>query len=537
MRLLLSAIVACLMLGSAEAQSPRRVALVIGNEGYVVGPARLARPHEDARLVHQALTAAGFDAGETPMFDLEKPAFEDALRDFAREARHAEAAVVYYAGHAIHALNETWLIPIGARLELQDDIRTEGIRLSDVVAIARRDGLSIVFLDACRDNPFASYRNAGGLPVMPPPEGSVVAYAAAAGHPAPDDGAYARALATRMQEEGVELRQFLNRVATDVRRARNVPAELAPVAEIQLANTNHFYFRGGPPPAGASTPTPAALTYVSPERAPDARQTPADVRAPLVRGEDVSRLQDFALFRECEACPEMVVLPAGRFMMGSPDSESGRTSDEGPQRQVSVRRFAIGRFEVTGAEWSACVDADGGCFEGILGRRRVPVANVSWNDLPAYFNWLNSQAGGGTTLVSAGGGGRYRLASEAEWEYAARAGTTTVYAFGDDVAQLGEYAWFDQNAERRTHEVGGKRANRFGLYDLHGNLWEWTQDCEAWSSSGLPRDGSAHETSDCSDRVLRGGSWGDLPRSLRSAERLRLASWARGGGFRVARTL
>lgn len=246
MRLLLLTIILCLSFSSAQAQNTRRVALVIGNQDYVVGPARLARPHDDARLVHEALVSAGFDAGEAPLFDLDKAEFETALRDFARQARHAEAAVVYYAGHAIHALNETWLIPVGARLELQDDIRTEGIRLSDVVAIARRDGLSIVFLDACRDNPFASYRGGGGLPATPPPEGSVVAYAAAAGHPAPDDGAYARALATRMQEEGVELRQLLNRVAEDVRRARNAPAELAPVAEIQLANTNQFYFRGAP---------------------------------------------------------------------------------------------------------------------------------------------------------------------------------------------------------------------------------------------------------------------------------------------------
>jgi formylglycine-generating enzyme required for sulfatase activity len=270
------------------------------------------------------------------------------------------------------------------------------------------------------------------------------------------------------------------------------------------------------------------------------------VRAPLVRSEDVPRLRDFALFRECEHCPEMVVLPAGTFLMGSPQNEADRDDDEdsavgpgGEQVRVRVSRFAIGRFELTAAEWFACVDAGGGCDDRPAVRDVWPVASVTWNSIPAYMTWLNGQAGGGTTLVRAGGAGAYRLPSEAEWEYAARAETTTAYAFGDDPAGLGDYAWFNGNIEGRPPPVGSKSANQFGLYDSHGSVSEWVQDCYADSYAALPRDGSAYATEECSDRVLRGGSSFNFPQSLRSADRNgdnpdNRFIWV---GVRVARTL
>ncbi|MBI1264224.1 MAG: SUMF1/EgtB/PvdO family nonheme iron enzyme [Alphaproteobacteria bacterium] len=236
--------------------------------------------------------------------------------------------------------------------------------------------------------------------------------------------------------------------------------------------------------------------------------------------------------------PEMVVLQPGSFTMGSPASEPGRALDEGPQLTVQVEdRLAVGRYEVTFAEWDACVAA-GGCNgyrpdDRGWGRDDRPVIRVSWNDALAYADWLNQSTG------LTGSAHRYRLLSEAEWEYAARAGTTTAYSFGEDAGQLGAHAWFAENSNESTQPVGGRRPNAFGLYDMHGNVQEWVEDCWNDSHSGVPTDGSAQTKGDCSIRVFRGGSWFSGPLILRSSNRNRGAPSTQSNviGFRLARTL
>ena len=226
----------------------------------------------------------------------------------------------------------------------------------------------------------------------------------------------------------------------------------------------------------------------------------------------------------------MVVVPAGSFMMGSDESSS-----EKPRHRVTIARpFAVGKYEVTFAEWDACVEA-GGCGghrpgdEG-WGRGRRPVINVNWKDAKAYVRWLNRKTGK-----------QYRLLSEAEWEYAVRAGTTTRYSWGDDIGR--ERANCDGCGSRwdneKTAPVGSFAANPFGLHDVHGNVWEWVEDCWKASYVGAPSDGSAWTDGDCTKRVLRGGSWYNYPRNLRSAFRIRYWTGNRffGNGFRVARTL
>jgi formylglycine-generating enzyme required for sulfatase activity len=230
------------------------------------------------------------------------------------------------------------------------------------------------------------------------------------------------------------------------------------------------------------------------------------------------------VFRDCSnVCPEMVVLPAGSFTMGSNDYDS-----EMPPHTVTIQRpFAVGKFEVTFAEWDACV-ADGGCRhrpgDQGWGRGRRPVIYVSWNDAKEYVAWLSRKTGK-----------TYRLLSEAEWEYAARAGTTTRYAFGDTISE--SQAQFSAG---KTVEVGSFPPNRFGLHDMHGNVWEWVED--SWHSdyNGAPLDGSMWTGGNMSLRVLRGGSWLYIdPGSLRSAIRSRYRPGIRDSvvGFRVARTL
>ncbi len=231
-------------------------------------------------------------------------------------------------------------------------------------------------------------------------------------------------------------------------------------------------------------------------------------------------------------CPGMVVLPAGDFTMGSPDAEKDRSDNEGPLRKVTIKApLAVSIHEVTFDQWDACVAA-GGCktvaSDSGWPRGRRPVINVNWNDAREYVAWLSKMTGHS-----------YRLLTEAEWEYAARAGNQGRWSFGDDEALLGDYAWFNSNSESKTQPAGKKKSNGFGLYDMHGNVWEWVQDCYVDTYNSAPTDGSsAPDNEDCS-RLLRGGSWLNLPQVLRAAQRYYYAPGLRGLnlGFRVARTL
>ncbi|MEQ9730187.1 MAG: SUMF1/EgtB/PvdO family nonheme iron enzyme [Candidatus Methanoperedens sp.] len=202
---------------------------------------------------------------------------------------------------------------------------------------------------------------------------------------------------------------------------------------------------------------------------------------------------------------EFVLIPAGEFDMGSPESEKDRDGNEGPVHHVKISKaFYMGKYEVTQKQWREVMGNDPSNFKG----DNLPVESVSWNDVQEFIKKLNEKEGTN----------RYRLPSEAEWEYAGRAGTTTRYSFGDDESKLGEYAWYAMNSGSRTHEVGQRKSNPWGLYDMHGNVWEWVQDIYHNSYNGAPTDGSAWE-GDGSDRVLRGGCWYDLASYLRSAHR------------------
>jgi formylglycine-generating enzyme required for sulfatase activity/class 3 adenylate cyclase len=237
-------------------------------------------------------------------------------------------------------------------------------------------------------------------------------------------------------------------------------------------------------------------------------------------------------FKECaNGCPTMIVVPAGKFTMGSPVSDKDRNNDEGPQREVTIGQpFAVGKTAVTFAEWDICV-AVGACpkaDDSGWGRDERPVTNVSWDEAKMYLTWLAKQTDK-----------PYRLLTEAEWEYAARAGNPGQYSFGDDKTQLDEYAWFSKNSDGKTQPVGTKKPNAFGLYDMHGNVWQWVEDCYGESYSGAPTDGSAVTSTACSRRVLRGGSWSGEPDHLRSSNRNGFITLFRIGnvGFRVGRTL
>jgi formylglycine-generating enzyme required for sulfatase activity len=239
--------------------------------------------------------------------------------------------------------------------------------------------------------------------------------------------------------------------------------------------------------------------------------------------------------------PEMVVVPGGSFVMGAPAGEENRSSNEDPRRKVTIRAFAVSKYEVTFAQWDACV-AGGGC-NGYRpddlgwGRGDLPVINVSWDDVQSYLAWINGRAGGQ----------RFRLLTEAEWEYAARAGSKAAFAWGASPShKYANYgaetccAGFEEGADRwvNTAPVGSFPANAFGLHDMAGNVWEWVQDCYADSYAGAPSDGSANEAS-CTNRVYRGGSWYFRSKGIRSAGRYWGSPKRRYNdlGFRLARSL
>ena len=262
--------------------------------------------------------------------------------------------------------------------------------------------------------------------------------------------------------------------------------------------------------------------------------------APAPDQADPDGRQPFDPFRDCEedVCPMMVVIPAGTFMMGSPEDEAERSDDEGPQHEVTITEpFALCETEVTFDQWDACV-ADGGCDhepdDAGWGRGDRPVIDVSWSDAQQYLGWLSAKTGK-----------TYRLPSEAEWEYAARAGTTMPFSTGetittDDANYDGNfpYAGGEKGEFRgKTLPVGSLTPNPFGLFDMHGNVWEWVEDRYHGSYQGAPVDGTPWLSGDSALRVLRGGSWFNYARHVRAANRVAFDPGFRNDnvGFRCAR--
>jgi formylglycine-generating enzyme required for sulfatase activity len=224
----------------------------------------------------------------------------------------------------------------------------------------------------------------------------------------------------------------------------------------------------------------------------------------------------------------MVHVPSGSFVMGSPENVG--EAREHPQHRVHVPAFSIGKYAVTFEEWDACITA-GGCTrppgDQGWGRGRRPVINVSWQDAQQYISWLSEKAGN-----------RYRLPSEAEWEYAARAGTSTTYYWGNEIG-VGKANCKECGSQwdnDRTAPVGSFAPNPWGLYDMLGNVNQWTLDCSNESYNVAPDDGHAWSAGDCSKRVARGGGWNDQRAWVRAAYRWRpSASSGYTIGFRVAR--
>jgi len=608
----------------------RRVALVIGNGAYR-NTRRLANPANDAAAIAAALERHHFTVigGPRDGLNLTYGALFERIRDFGRRLRDADTALFFYAGHGLQVAGQNYLVPVDAACTHEQDVHEELIDVTEVLKrMEQPDRTSLVFLDACRDNPlaqnlaramgFGSGRDAGigaGLAEQKTREGTLIAFATQPGNIA-YDGSGQNSYFTQAILEQIEAapQRDVELLMRDVRvrvRALTEAKERGPqIPWLHTSLLGPFTFAPSAAKPAPETPAPGPAPSVSfaerdwarfgiaetedvavieayiaqyerseplwavrarqrlaalKER--QAQQQLADEKRSRVVSDAIERFEPVRImvgtgaddrevliapgsgegFRDADFAPEMVVVPAGSFLMGSPPEEEGRYDREGPQHEVTIPQpFAVGKYPVTFDEWDAYVaQAGGGGLFGIggskpykpddedWGRGSRPVINVSWDDAQAYVKWLSEKSGKS-----------YRLLSEAEWEYAARAGTTTCYAFGDSIStSQAQFSEGSVGSAGKTAEVGTFEPNAWGLHDIHGNVWEWVEDC--WNASyadkpdSLKVSGEAWTAGDCNRRVLRGGSWFSYPQFLRSAYR----NWSYRVfrfyfyGFRLARTI
>ena len=618
----------------ADPGQGKRIALVIGNGAYKTDPLR--NPVNDAVDMAEALKGLGFRV--ILKTNADRRTMLKVIREFGDRLFNVQVGLFYFAGHGIQVGGRNYLLPVDAMVKTESDVEYDGIDAGRVLGKMEdaRNAINIVFLDACRNNPFTrGFRSVTkGLARMDAPVGSFIAFATAPGSTAADgqgrNGIFTAQLLKHLKTPGLRIEDILKRTRKGVIAKTN--RKQIPWQSSSLIGD--FYFVAS---AGGATPAPPSSSsgdgngppestdeqkiadllgkaeahlkagrLTTPEGSSAAdfyrmvlREEPANAQALdglhkivgkyvklsrgrikvkdwdraetyLNRAATVSETDDRILAVRDElrmaratttARPNITttiptttaytsptttlpvqpknpkyftnsigmkfkLIPAGSFMMGSNNGES----DERPVHKVEITKpFYIGVYEVTQAQWKRVIDPnpvnyDSSWFKG----DDLPVDRAYWGSVQEFISKLNSKEG--TT--------KYRLPTEAEWEYACRAGTKDKWYFGSDDDQLGEYAWFKGNSEGKTYPVGQKKPNAWGLYDMHGNVWEWCQDRYAKDyyerSPNVDPQGPGSGMS--RNRVCRGGSWNDGAAVTRSASRGDGRPGGRGDnlGFRVA---
>lgn len=535
----------------------QRHALVIGNSNYHQG--RLINPRNDARDMAQALNKLGYKIfREKAHLNLDLEQMEQVLLDFSNSLDDNVIALLYFAGHGISANGENYLIPLNAKVRWEAQLTGRAVSVNSIVQLLKssnRKGLNVLLLDACRDNPLENsfgrsgsrglVRNRGNLP-----HGTFIGYAADQNQTAADgrgrNGTYTEALLKAMQDSAhlpIELAH--KKVAARVLAStRNGPSPQFPVADQKFIGDYCF----GDCESTSVSVRPNEISFLAMHKI-NVRKGPGTefeivsskqygekiivvgesddglwVRIALdigsagyvlkrlltvqlpekmsqVNEDSQSSLSGVNSFSDCSICPEMTVIRAGTFTMGSKSNSS--YSDEMPLHRVTLSQdFAVGVYEITFREWDACVK-DGGC-DGYMpsdeswGRADRPVINVSWLNAQSYISWLNQKTGK-----------NFRLLSESEWEYMARASTTTKFTWGSHVG-IGNANCLNCGnnlSHGKTQPVGSYKANNFGIFDVHGNVLEWVADCYDDNYKNAPNNGSVNRSGKCRHRVLRGGSW------------------------------
>jgi formylglycine-generating enzyme required for sulfatase activity len=536
-------------------QPGKRLGLVIGNSSYPLSPVNTAIA--DAKAVAGLLSDGGFDV--VYVEDARRVDIESAIKQFSQKLEGGDTAFVYFAGHAIQNQDRNFLVPIDATISSDADVRTQAVDVDlilDPLIVDRPKG-GVIILDAARKNPWQQKTStrASGLANVSPIHGITQAYPASPGQVVDDQiathGLFATEFLRTAKVPGRTFKDAFHLTRTAVAKAnrnKEVPWETS-------LDTADFVItpRSEPTSIAAggiiASPTPDPLeqgfweTIKNSDSAAnfqaylDAYPNGAFASAARARLQSVLLIgpakpptttnAQTSIVQDCPQCPELVLIPSGSFAMGSTE-----LSDfESPVHQVTIRRsFYIGRYEVTFDEWDACI-ADKGCTyrpdDRGAGRGRRPVTNVDWNDAKAYLAWLSQKTGK-----------TYRLPTESEWEYVARASTTSAYSWGRSIEKdRANCAGCTSERHNNTIEVGSFKPNDFGVYDMAGNAAEWVEDCWSEGYRGAPDDGSASPKKGCPARVLRGGAFNNDPKYVRSAARFRYDYDVRysSNGFRVVR--
>jgi formylglycine-generating enzyme required for sulfatase activity len=543
---------------------PPRYALLIGNANYPDASAPLTHPSRNVRALADELRRHGFDVDAKE--NLGKEDMQRAIDAFKQKIKAGSTALFFFSGYGLQVGRQSFIVPVNAQIWSEADIRRDGFSIESVLTEINSRGarVKLVILDASRRNPFERrFRGAAaGLAAIDAPEGTLIMSAAAPGKVINEaEGAnsiFIGELVKELRSPGLTADEIFSRTRIGVSRVSN--GEQVPYVASSLVEDFYFVQPSGriaaTPPAVETRPPPRAQPEArqpearqpearqpearQPEARPPPRPAPPESRpAPTPPSQQQAAVPPRAessrsgtkpgdVFRDCGDCPEMVVVPPGTFDMGSNVHPS-----EKPERRVTIAKpFAMGRREVTFDEWDQCV-ASGSCTyrpdDRGLGRGERPVINVSWHDAKAYVAWLAQKTGQ-----------KYRLPSEAEWEYAARGGTKTSYWWGTQAgARFANCRDCGGAPGGQTVASGTYAANPFGLFDTAGNAAEWVEDCWNDDYRGAPRDGSAWTAGQCRQRVLRGGSFDSAANLVRSASRWRYDVDVRyhANGFRVVREM
>jgi formylglycine-generating enzyme required for sulfatase activity len=581
----------------AHTLDAKRVALVIGNADYASDP--LANPLNDARALSNILASQGFEILRYENVTAQQ--MKEALRAFNERLRDGGLGLFYFSGHGFQLGDATLLASIDASAASPARLPANSVDLRAVLASmsASRPGkTNLIILDTCLTNPFRT----GTSGPMKLPEQTLIAYATSPGAFAADGafhGIYTNQLMQALAIPGLDATTLFERVASSVARLTGdaqlprtfstlagdtvlttqavphppfmqdngivalrsraiLPKDSAEQYELafwdSIKDSDHAadyeaYLQAYPKgrfaalararmerlrAAGKDGKSATPATKV-PERAPAAKKPPKEPpaqtqptpAAPPPAASASAGNAGIAEIKDCATCPPLVSLPGGTFTMGS---DSGDPSEKPAHRVAIATPFAIGKYEVTIAQWNACVGA-GGCSKpgaDAKGAPNTPVRDVSWDDAQQYVKWLSKLSGKS-----------YRLPTEAEWEYAARGGTTTRFWWGEKM-ESGKADCKDCGppwTQSGPLAVGSFAANPFGLHDVNGSVWEWVEDCWHSSYKGAPANGHAWETPNCRERVIRGGSWREGASYMPSSTRFKYAASVRDGqnGFRVAR--
>ena len=544
----------------------RRMALVIGNSAYPTGP--LKNPANDARDVAAALKRLGFEV--TLKEDLTKRGFDRAFGQFAREVHRDDLALFYFAGHGLQVQNENYLVPVDFSAQTEAEVEYEATPASRVRKVLEESGASVrvLILDACRTNPYRFKRDLpGGLAAMTQQaEGTIIAFAANDNQSADDNrtaknGLYTTHLLRNLEQPGLGLKEVFERARAGVWQASGktqFPALYdAVIGRLVLKEGPAVSVMSAAPPVVPDLGAQAELAFWNSIQ--DSKEA-SDYRA-YKRNYPNGKFADLADLRigryGVPAPPPVVVvenrgpkvgdskrnakdgltykyIPAGTFRMGCSAGDSECDGDEKPARDVTLTKgFWLGQTEVTVEAWRRYTQAMGkemppeptwkgrnwnpGWRDG-----KAPIVNVTWDEAKSYCEWTGG-----------------RLPTEAEWEYAARGGTG-----GARYGSLADVAWYGDNAgkaridtariwaseqskyadrifenENTFHGVGLKAPNRYGLYDMLGNVWEWVADWygEKYYAGGETMDPQGPPNGE--KRALRGGSWNGQPRNARSSFR------------------